>query len=195
MYKVPLKKITVTPNGWQHMLSITPSSQDIVEKFGLYPGKFTLSLSTVAPNKNLKWILDAAKKNPDITFAIAGSLNPTRFGINLDVKNLGNIKFLGYISDSDFVTLAKNCQAFIFPSFYEGFGLPPLEALSVGAPIVVSDIPVMHEIFGASVCYVNPFCYDFDFSKIRKQMDIDNGSILSKYNWKVTAKELLRWTM
>ena len=188
VYGILPSKITVVYNAWQHMLSIEPSDDSVLEKFGLTKKNFFLSLSTIAPNKNLKWILDAAKHNSNEIFAIAGSLNPARFGMDLDVKNLKNVKFIGYISDCDFVLLAKECKAFLFPSFYEGFGIPPLEAMSVGAPVVVSDIPVLKEIFGDSAHYVNPYKGNTLLNDVLSVHVANSDCILNKFSWTVSAK-------
>ena len=192
VYGVLPSKITVVYNAWQHMLSIEPSDDSVLEKLGLTKKNFFLSLSTIAPNKNLKWILNTAKNNPSEVFVIAGSLNPARFGMDLDVKNLKNVKFIGYISDCDFVLLAKECKAFLFPSFYEGFGIPPLEAMSVGASVVVSDIPVLKEIFGKSAHYINPYDCRMDMKNLIIDSSDDKAVVLSKFNWNETAKQIAK---
>lgn len=191
-YNIPSQKITVIYNGWQHIQNIIPSSDDVLNKLGLTKKRYFLSLSTIAPNKNLKWVLKAAQNNPEEIFVIAGSLNPSRFGIDLDITNLKNVKFIGYISDEDFVLLAKNCKAFLFPSFYEGFGIPPLEAMSVGAPIIVSDIPVLKEIFEESAHYIDPKNYYEDLRNFSKSLIKNKSDILSKYNWNDSAKSVLK---
>ncbi|WP_406538421.1 glycosyltransferase family 4 protein [Fibrobacter sp.] len=191
-YKVSSQRITVIYNGWQHMQSITPSNDYILNQLGLTKKNFFLSLSTIAPNKNLKWVLKAAQNNPDETFVIAGSLNPSRFGTDLDITNLKNVKFIGYISDEDFVLLAKNCKAFLFPSFYEGFGIPPLEAMSVGAPVIVSNIPVLKEIFEESAHYIDPQNYYVSLKDTTELLTKNKSDILSKYNWNDSAKSVLR---
>ena len=188
VYGVSSSKITVVYNAWQHMLSIEPSDENVLGKLGLIKKNFFLSLSTIAPNKNLKWILNAAKNNPNEVFAIAGSLNPARFGMDLDVGKLKNVKFIGYISDNDFALLSKECKAFLFPSFYEGFGIPPLEAMSRGAPVVVSNIPVLKEIFEKSACYVDPYDYHVNLKKLTIDSLDDKAIALKKFNWNNSAK-------
>lgn len=189
-YGVPEKKVSVVPNAWQHMMRIRPAEESVFSKYGLKQKKYFLSLSTIAPNKNLKWVLNVAKENPDKTFAIAGSLNPIRFGMDLNIDDLKNVKFLGYISDGEFVTLAKNSEAFVFPSFYEGFGLPPLEALSVGAPIIVSDIDVFKEIFGDSVHYVDPCSTKIDLAEFLKKNVASPEKVLKKYSWLESSRKM-----
>ena len=86
--------------------------------------------------------------------------------------------------------LMQNCKAFLFPSFYEGFGIPPLEAMSTGCQIVVSDIPVMHEIFGDSVHYIDPNSADIDLKELLAQPVSSTAPILEKYSWEKSAKVL-----
>lgn len=83
----------------------------------------------------------------------------------------------------------KCCKAYIMPSFYEGFGLPPLEAFALGKDVIVSDIPVMHEIFENEVTYINPYEYNFDFEDILVAKNREK--ILNKYSWKKSAEKLL----
>jgi glycosyltransferase involved in cell wall biosynthesis len=68
------------------------------------------------------------------------------------------VKFLGYVSSKgkDMINLYSNTGVFVFPSFYEGFGLPPLEAMACGVPVVVSDIPVFREILGEAALFSDP---------------------------------------
>jgi glycosyltransferase involved in cell wall biosynthesis len=108
--------------------------------------------------------------------------------MNLDVENLKNVKFIGYISDSDFVLLLKECKAFLFPSFYEGFGIPPLEAMCVGAPVVVSDIPVLKEIFGLSADYVDPYVAEVDINAVLKEGVANSSDVLNKFSWEKSAR-------
>ena len=82
----------------------------------------------------------------------------------------------------------KNAKAFIQPSKYEGFGIPPLEALACNAKVIVSDIPVFHEIYGESVYYIDPDQYDVDLNELLMKKIQDNRAVLQKYTWKNAAK-------
>ena len=101
------------------------------------------------------------------------------------------MKLLGYVRDEEVKTLMRDCKAFLFPTFYEGFGIPPLEAMSTGCKdIFVSDTEIMHEIFEGKVKYVSPEVFnnniDFSMQKANSYEDI-----LQKYSWKKSAKLLL----
>ena len=98
------------------------------------------------------------------------------------------MKLLGYVSDKEAKTLMRDCKAFLFPSIYEGFGIPPLEAMSAGCKrIIVSDTEVMHEIFGDSVEYI-------DIDPINSSLDpghiSDVKKVLMQYSWESSAIKL-----
>src|SRR5262249_20700987 len=73
------------------------------------------------------------------------------------VHGASDITVLGHVSDDELAALYASCTAFVFPSFYEGFGIPVHEAVLAGAPVLCSDIPVFREIGGELVQYVDPY--------------------------------------
>ncbi len=155
-YGVAPERILVAPNSWQHFARIG-FDEGALEKYGLERGKYAFSMSSMEPNKNFRWIAAAARKDPAHTYAVAGAINREVFAGGPGFACPENMKLLGYVSDAEARTLMRDCRAFLFPTFYEGFGIPPLEALSAGCPrVVVSDTEVMHEVFGNGVSYVDP---------------------------------------
>ena len=186
-YRVSPRRIHVISEGWQHFQRIS-CDEGACGKFGLKAGAFFFSMSSLDPNKNFAWIAEQAKLQPDRVFAIAGAVNRNVFGESGISGYPENVKFLGYISDGEARALMRDCTAFLFPSFYEGFGLPPLEALSAGCRcIVVSDTPVMHEIFEDQAVYVDP-----DRAALFTPVPAaDPGRILNKYSWDRSARKLL----
>lgn len=180
-------KIQVIFPGWQHVLSYRPSD-DWQERYPfLKPGQFFFSLATRAKNKNGKWIIENARKNPQCVYAIGGKHYEED---DTDIPK--NVHLLGFISDADACALMQHCSAFIFPSLYEGFGLPPLEAMALGVKkIIVSDIPVMRELFGDAVNDIAPHEYDVDLSKIDELSTADRDNVLMKYSWEKSARKCL----
>lgn len=85
----------------------------------------------------------------------------------------------------------KHCKAFIFPSFYEGFGIPPLEAMSAGAPVIISDRASLPEVFGGSAHYVDPNNPAVNFDRILSENTEPAENVLKKYSWSKTAKRVL----
>jgi glycosyltransferase involved in cell wall biosynthesis len=81
-----------------------------------------------------------------------------------------------------------NCKAFLFPSLYEGFGLPPLEALSVGANVICSNTSCLPEIYADSVHYIDPDRYDYDLDEVLNSVVSAPDYTLEKYSWEKSTK-------
>ena len=187
-YHVDSSKVFLIPNAWQHIERV-PNADGTLKKYDLKASNYFFSMSSLEPNKNFKWIAEVAKSNPAYTFCIAGSINKTVFREGLGFDCPDNMKLLGFVSDSEAKTLMHNCKAFLFPSFYEGFGIPPLEAMASGAKcVIVSDIDVMHELFDKSVGYINPYSYNFNPNLLVAK---STQSVLSKFSWVKSAEQLL----
>lgn len=184
-FKVNPNKIVVIPNAWQHYAEIQYNENTLI-KYSLKKNQYYFAMGSMEPNKNFKWIAEMAKRNPMDNFAVAGSINKKVFAEGLGFECPDNMCLLGYVTDEEAKTLMRDCKAFLFPSFYEGFGIPPLEAVSAGAKqVVVSDIPVMHEIFGDTANYINPA----KNGKISAFHDIQRN-VLNKYAWSLSARAL-----
>lgn len=188
-YRVANQNIYVIPDAWQHYERIGYDENALI-KYGLEKGKYYFAMSSLEPNKNFKWIAEVAKKTPNKVFAIAGAINNRIFKDGLGFECPYNVKLLGYVSDEEGKTLMRDSKAFIFPSFYEGFGIPPLEALSAGCKsIIVSDIPVMHEIFENNAIFINQLVIK-EIPKSKELTTEETKKLLSKYSWKESAKKL-----
>lgn len=189
-YSVDPNKVEVIPDAWQHYDRIA-YDEGALEKYELQKGEYFFSMCSLEPNKNFKWIAEAAKRNPDQVFAVAGSINKTVFADGLGFDCPENMELLGYVSDGEAKTLMRDCKTFLFPTIYEGFGIPPLEAMSAGArSIVVSDTEVMHEIFGDSVVYINPEDYSINIAELGEIPYEKTFDVLKMFSWEVSAKKL-----
>jgi glycosyltransferase involved in cell wall biosynthesis len=164
--------------------------------------KYVLTVSSLNPRKNLDNLIKAFKQiDKKIRLIIVGLKN-NNFG-NVVNSNLldSNIDVKGYVSDSELVSLMKNAEALVYMSFYEGFGLPPLEAMSYGCPVVVSDIAAHREVCGDAALYANPYSVDDIKDKIIEVLDnekLKNGLIVAanknikRFNWFDSANEVLK---
>lgn len=128
------------------------------------PGEFWLSVGTLEPRKNLRRMLAAfaeyRKKTQDpFPFALAGGRGWMEDDLGAFIRSLGIedvVIPLGYVGDKDLAWLYRNCFAFVYPSLYEGFGLPVLEAMTLGAPVITSGVTSLPEVAGEAALYVNP---------------------------------------
>ena len=186
-YSINKEKIIVNYCAGEHILRIKEDF-NILQKFNLKSKKFYLAVSSINPNKNFKYIIELAKLYPEKKFVIVGKKNIKVFG-ELGVEDLKNLIWCGYITDEELKALYMTCKGFIYPSFYEGFGLPPLEAMVCGCEeIYVSNTSCLPEIFEESVIYLNPYRVE----KILGNMDkVRKNYILEKYNWRRSMKNLL----
>lgn len=185
-YPAAKGKTVVIPNAWQHVLEYTPSNTWEERYSQLKKREYFFSLATLSKNKNGKWIVEAAKKNKECIFAIAGKHYETD---NLEIPS--NVYLLGFVSDEDACALIQNCKAFVFPSIYEGFGLPPLEALALGAVVISSNAASLPEVLGNSVHYIDPLDASIDLqNKLEESIDIPER-VLDRFSWRRSAELLL----
>ena len=178
-------KTFVVPNAWQHVLDYEESA-DWRERYPfLEPGSYLFSLATRAHHKNGQWVFEVARRNPQLTFAIAGGSYDAG---DADVPS--NVHLLGFVSDGDACALIRHCRAFLYPSLYEGFGIPPLEALALGAQVVSSDAASLPEVLGNAVHYIDPYDYDVDFDRILGQEVSPASDTLDRFSWEGSSRAL-----
>lgn len=190
-YGVDADHIHVVPNAWQHYQRIG-YDEGALGKYTLEKGQYFFSMCSLEPNKNFRWIAEIARKNPNYLFAVSGSINEKVFADGLGFECPDNMKLLGYVTDEEAKTLMRDCIAFLFPTFYEGFGIPPLEAISAGAKqVVVSDTEVMHEIFSDDVIYIDPNNLDCNLTEIMDQCGNREYTVLKRYSWESSGRKLL----
>ncbi len=154
----------------------------ILDRLQLKDKKYFLCVSSLDIKKNFKGVIKAfnvlkSKGISNVSLVIAGSLNNSVFK-QFDLPNFNDIIFTGYLTDSELVTLYKNSIAFVYPSFYEGFGLPPLEAMSLGVPVIVSNVASLPEVCADKAIYCDPF--DIDSIVSAMQIVLENGMLIDE---------------
>jgi glycosyltransferase involved in cell wall biosynthesis len=199
---VPAERISVVPLGADHLDTITPDAS-VLEEHKLVSKRFVLAVSSMNPTKNFARILEAFRQldDPTIDLVIVGMKNSTVFGDVQDMQNVApNIKAVGYISDEKLKALYQHAHCFVYPSIYEGFGIPPLEAMRSGCPVVAAQSSALPETCGDAALYCDPFSSADIADKLRTLLRlpdlraslIERGySHAARFRWDTSA-ELLR---
>lgn len=169
--------------------------EKVKKKYGL-KGNYLLSVATLEPRKNLKRIIQAFAllKTKNLKLVVAGKQG---WG---DFKNLSstNVIFTGYVSHEDKQALYSGATCFVFPSLYEGFGLPILEAMKCGCPVVTSNISSMPEVAGKAGILVDPLnvknIAEGINQAIKDKKELINKGFeqVKKFSWEKTARETLK---
>lgn len=149
---VPAEKIEVIPLGVEDLFFGEPSRerlQAVKEEYQL-PDRFFLFVGNIEAKKNLGVLTDAARSLPLVI--AGGKARPASCVLRLAEGD----KVLGYMPREDLPALYSLATAFVFPSRYEGFGLPPLEAMACGTPVIVSTAGALPEVVGKAAMLANP---------------------------------------
>ena len=155
-FGVPGYKIEIVAEGGEHILRSSPD-ESALRRFELDSRPYLLAVSSMAAHKNFNLVLQALERfsNPYFDVAIAGSANPRVFGTSGIVQS-DRIKWLGHVSDAELRALYEGAMCFVFPSLYEGFGIPPLEAMNCGCPVLASNAASIPEVCGDAALYFDP---------------------------------------
>jgi glycosyltransferase involved in cell wall biosynthesis len=191
-YRVNPEKVSVVYSSWNHFKSIESDYSVLDAHPALSRGQFYFSLGSLSKRKNIRWIIEYASKHPDSRFVLSGTALPALRIDGLDsAAGLKNILLLGYLDDQKVKALMETCKAFILPSYYEGFGLTPLEALSCGAKIIVANAASLPEIYGNTAHYIDPFNTDIDLDALLREPVESPRAILEKYSYDSAAEQIL----
>lgn len=194
LLKVNSSKITVVYNAVSDHVSMDAADLTPPEK------PYILMVSSLDPRKNHERIFAAFNRGGfrGYELKVIGKTAPN-FRNAVQASRHRDIFFCGYVSDRELATLYANASLFIYPSLYEGFGIPPLEAMKNGCPTVVSDIPSLREVCGNSTLYVDPYSIDEIITKMKKvlQDEVLRQSLIKagyervkRFNWTLSAKKV-----
>ena len=199
--------VRVVYNGFNKLSKYAINNGNVSEKIdGINKSKYILTVSTISPRKNIDTLIKAFNligDKRDINLVIAGTngwLYENIYDLAKKSRFSDRIIFTGQINDDELKFLYKNAEVFVYPSFYEGFGLPPLEALSYGTRVIVSDVACFREVLGNSCFYFNPIDYN-ELSTIldrnlNEGINDDNvfnfNNMLNKYSWGKCAEETVK---
>ena len=151
---IPPDKFDILPLGADHVLH-APADKGVFHRLPVGPGRYILSVGSRSPHKNLGALIPAvaALGVKQLPLVLAGGANARVFAGS--VRSESSID-AGYVTDGELRALYENALCFVFPSLYEGFGLPPLEAMLCGCPALVSNAGSLPEVCGSGARYCNP---------------------------------------
>lgn len=195
---VPREKIRVIYSSAEHVLA-HPSEPDILERAGLL-GRIVLGVGNRAPHKNFGVVLQAEQllRDRNYTFVHAGEDLAHVFGASGATYDTAHA--LGRVTDGELRALYEAAECFVFPSIYEGFGMPPLEAMSCGCAVVASSAASMPEICGDAALYFDPLDPEALACQIARIMDdgalrdtlAERGRARAReFSWERSASALL----
>jgi glycosyltransferase involved in cell wall biosynthesis len=198
------ERIQVIPNGVEQRFR--PADREAVKEVRTrldLENPYILYVGSVEPRKNLKILLEAWRMGgfDGATLAIAGASGHLFARLQFNSVPKG-VRLLGRVEDDMLPILYSGATGFVYPSVYEGFGLPPLEALACGCPVAVSDIPAHQELCDGTAIFFDPFNIEELASKLERLLSLDGAPRASliaaglrraaRYNWQRAASETWR---
>ena len=207
--QVSREKVIAIPAAARSVFRPLPPDQTIETRKRLgVEDEFLLFVGTIEPRKNLIVLLNAYRELLSATelhpqLVIAGKKGWLTDSLFSSLRELGieeRVLFTGYLSDNDLCALYSSCRVFIYPSKYEGFGLPPLEAMTCGAPVIASSIPSIREVTGETARLVAPAGSDDLAQAIvtllrdeneRQRLSVAGLKRAQQFSWNRTAQLML----
>ena len=198
-------RVFVTLLGVDHSFYRHDVCKDVLERYGIR-NPYILYLGALDSRKGIDTILKAfdicKEKNSDVQLILAGAVNKWYKGMWKEVyseaKHKESIILTGHVSDIEKRQLMSNAEVFLFPSEYEGFGLPVLEAMACGCPVITTNVSSLPEVGGDATLYITPgnveaLVYEVDkvlnYSGTRNSM-IEKGYERAKlFTWDACARK------
>ena len=195
-FRTPPERVRVATEGWQHLLRVD-ADDAVLDRHGLRGRPFALAVSSPTPNKNFAAIERALEQLGDAAplCVVAGAADPAVFRAGADATP--TLRRVGYVTDAELKALYRHATCFVFPSFYEGFGIPPLEAMACGCPVIASTAPALREVCGDAALYFDPahpvelaarLRMLFADAGLREQLRAAGVQRLAHYSWQASAE-------
>ena len=198
-FKISPDKVVVTYEGVAN-LSFPPDKGGLR---GVNP-PYLLYVGNAYPHKNLEGLIKVFARikqaRPELKLVLVGKEDYFYHGLKKYAQKFSDIVFPGYVPDADLAELYSGALAYVFPSFYEGFGLPPLEAMARGLPVVSSNKTCLPEILGDAAIYFNPederdmkdkILQVINDENLRANLRSRGYEQIKKYSWRDCAEKTL----
>jgi glycosyltransferase involved in cell wall biosynthesis len=165
------QKIMIVYNGHEHILA-QEQDDGVLDRLGIGERTFFLFVGSPALRKNLNRAIEAFKilGREDIAFVVVGAANARVFSGTLG-ELPANVIRAGHLADAEIIALYRHALALVFPSLYEGFGIPPLEAMALGCPALVGCIPPVEEVCGDAAVYYDAYGADVIAQSMRDAIE------------------------
>jgi glycosyltransferase involved in cell wall biosynthesis len=193
-YGAPPDKIHVTYPG-SHF-STVEADQSALKRFGI-SGRYVLAVGSYNPNKNVHRVMEAVYglAANGIQLVIVGGHDSKVYGKSIPLRD--QVRSLGYVSDPELKALYESAACFVFASLYEGFGSPPLEALSSGCPVVLSRVASLPELYEGAASFCDPYRSEDIAAAIQSAIASPPGTanglkvFSRRFSWERCARETL----
>ena len=204
LYGADVAAMPVCFEGGDHIKAFA-TDNSVIERLGLKGKRFFLGVGVDSANKNIKTVVEAfyRARLDDAALVLTGAKDTRVFG-DIDLTESAGVRLVGYVSDAELRALYEQALALVFPSFYEGFGLPPLEAMTCGCPVIISEQPALMEVCDDAVLH----CRADDTDAIMRHMQALSGDAAlrarltaagharaQRFTWAATARSLLDYSM
>jgi glycosyltransferase involved in cell wall biosynthesis len=201
LYATPPQKVSVLLSGVHPRFKPTHDPA-IRARYGIGDGPFALAVGTVQPRKNYERLMRALAGLPDVQLVVAGGRGWLEGPIYAAVESLGlreRVKFIGFAADEDLPALYTEARCLAFPSLYEGFGLPILEAMACGTPVLTSNVSSLVEVAGDAAVLVDPLSEAslrdgltriLSDEALRERLIADGIRRAASFTWARAAKQL-----
>jgi len=209
-FSIPSRKVNVIYNAIDDRFSHPPSEAQmhrVRERYQLHE-RFLLYSGNVKPHKNLERLIDAfhrLRQNgfDDIKLLITGSEISRYSELRRAVHRFNlhrHVRFLGYLSEETLASLYRLADAFVFPSLYEGFGLPPLEAMASGTPVLTSNVSSLPEVVADSALLIDPYHPEsiaeglariLSDDALRARLIEDGRTRAASFSWEASIRQVL----
>lgn len=194
--------VVVTPLGYDQNLFRHTKKPEVLKKYHISE-PYILFLSSLKPSKNVEGLINAffALKNKKLQLVIAGKKGWLYEQIFKLVHTLGlanKVVFTGFVDENEVPVLMSMAEAYVLPSFFEGFGIPVLEAMACGTPVVVSNVASLPEVAGDAGIYIDPHDVNSIMQGIevalgpkRKEFVLKGLSRVKSFSWEKTSAQTI----